>query len=96
MKRYLCSDNVFVRFTALYAIGLLLFLIAWYVSNLFFPEGLLRGGSTAEKIVGDTAAASLFVEFSRIAVANLILSLLIISSNSVLKINNYPLGYLIP
>ncbi len=61
MKKYLCSDNVFIRFAALYSVGLVLFLTAWYVSYLFFPEGILRGGSAAGKLVGDTAAASLIL-----------------------------------
>lgn len=96
MARYLCSRNVFVRFLSLYLTGILLFLVAWTLSYLLLPEGIIQGKNLASQISGGEAATSMAKEFIKIFAYNLFACSLIIAANLTLKIKEYPLGYLIP
>ncbi len=96
MKELLCNDKIYVRFIALYSAGLILCVIAWLVGYYFLPEGVLRGGSVTARLAGEEVARNLTHEFGKIAILNLISGSLIILANMNLRINGYPLGYLIP
>ncbi|MDF2521419.1 MAG: hypothetical protein K0R84_2047 [Clostridia bacterium] len=96
MREYLCSRKIWVRFLVLYAIGVALFIAAWIISFNFLPEGAMRGSNAASKLAGDGASASVVKEFARIFIVNLVMSCFIVGGNYVLKINNIPLGYIVP
>lgn len=96
MKRFFCHKRIYIRFISLYAFGILLFIIAWYLSYFLLPEGILRGKSVAAQIAGNDVADSLIKEFIKIFAFNLFSSSIIIFANFDSKINGYPLGYLIP
>jgi len=96
MKRYLCHEKNLVRFIALLALSAVLFLIFWTASYSWLPEGIFRG-KTGSAIVGADAADTFLSEFLRIAAYNLIMGIgLIIAANWILKVDCFPLGYLIP
>jgi len=93
---YLCHKKLWVRFLSYFSILILIFLILWTVSYYFLPEGVLRG-KTATVVTGNQAAESFLLEFLRIAIYNLFISIvLIIAANWIFKVGCYPLGYLLP
>ncbi len=96
MKKLITDKNILVRFAGLYLIGLLIFIFAWYVSFYFFPEGLLRETSVASRLAGGEVSVSFGKELTRIFMVNLFLGTLIIVFNLSFRINNIPLGHLIP
>lgn len=96
MKQFLMHTSLLVRFAALYALGLVIFLLAWSLSYALLPEGILRGGSAAAKLAGDQAAASLLTEWLKIAALNLMSTSIILVANISASVYGYPLGYLIP
>ncbi len=96
VRKFVCHKNIIIRFIGLYLIGLLIFIAAWFLSYYFFPEGLMRDTSLASKLAGSDISASIGKEFTRIFVVNLIMSSVIILFNLSFRVNNIPLGYLIP
>jgi hypothetical protein len=96
MKKFFCHEKNVVRFIALLALSAVLFLIFWTASYYWLPEGIFRG-KTGSAIVGTDAADTFLSEFLRIAAYNLIMGMgLIIAANWILKVDCFPLGYLIP
>jgi hypothetical protein len=69
---------------------------AWFLSFYLLPEGLMRDTSLASKLAGSDISASLGKELTRIFVVNLIMGSVIILFNLSFRVNNIPLGYLIP
>lgn len=96
MKRFIIHNNVLVRFSGLYFLGLGLFLAAWFLGFYLFPEGSMRGTSLASKLAGSDIGLSVGKELSRILLVNLLMGSVIILFNLSFRINNIPLGYLIP
>lgn len=96
MKQFLNHKSIFVRFFSLYAIGIIIFIIAWYLGYALLPEGILRGKSAAAQIAGNEAADSLLKELIKIFLINLFSASIIIFANFNSKVKGYPLGYLIP
>ncbi len=96
MKKLLLSEKLINRFLSLYGIGLVLLLIAWTIAYHFFPEGALRGSSAASRLAGEEVSSSLTAEFFRIFSVNLLFGGLIYAFNFAIKINRFPLGYMIP
>lgn len=96
MKRYLCSKNILKRFTGLYLLGLVIFIAAWFMGFHLLPEGVLRETSLASRMAGSGVSVSVGAELARIFVVNLLMATLIIIFNLSFRINNIPLGYLIP
>jgi len=96
MKKFVCHKNIIVRFIGLYLVGILIFITAWFVSFYFFPEGLMRDTSLASKLAGSDISVSIGKELTRIFIVNLIMSAVIIIFNLSFRVNNIPLGYLIP
>jgi hypothetical protein len=96
MKKFLCADRLLVRWLALTTVAALLFIAAWGLSYALLPEGILRGRTAAGVLAGETAAATFLAEWMRIFAINLVLGSLILAANRVLRVNGYPLGYLIP
>lgn len=97
LRRFLLHDSVFVRFAALFGIGLVVFYVAWALSYALLPEAVLRGKSGAAVLAGTDAAPTLGLEFVRIAAINLaVVVLFVIFPNRLLHVNGYPLGYLPP
>lgn len=96
MKRLLCHERLYVRFLALFGLGIVLFTLAWTLSYYFLPEGVLRGRTGSAILAGDEAAGSFIAEWLRIAALNLMAGSLIVLSNRIYRYKGYPLGYLIP
>jgi hypothetical protein len=96
MRQFLCADRLYVRWLTLSGTALLLFILAWILGYSLLPEGVLRGRTAASALAGETGASSFLVEWARIFTINLVLGSLILAANRVLRINGYPLGYLIP
>ena len=96
MRKFICHENLLVRFAGLYLLGLLLFLLAWNLGYFLLPEAALRGSSVAAKAAGEQVSGSLYGELSRIFLVNLILGSIIIGFNFAIRINRVPLGYMIP
>ncbi len=96
MKKFLCDDGWLVRWLALSTIAALLFIAAWGLSYALLPEGILRGRTAAGVLAGETAAATFLAEWLRIFAVNLVIGSLILAASRVLRVNGYPLGYLIP
>ena len=96
MRNIFCHKNIMIRFIGLYLFGLLIFIAAWFLSFYLFPEGLMRDTSLASKLAGSEISVSMGKELIRIFVVNLIMSSVIILFNMSFRINNIPLGYLIP
>ncbi len=95
MKNLLLHNKLYLRFIGLFSTGLILFIIAWIIGYNYLPEGVLRGASAAARLAG-TEKTNLYTEFIKIASINLFMGSLIVLANTNLKINGYPLGYLIP
>mgnify|MGYP000114967790 CR=1 FL=1 len=85
-------DRVAVRFLALWTLCFGLFLVAWTVSYLFLPEGLLRraGGPGPLSSTADTVTA----EFLSIFAWNLGFALLVVAANTFRSVRT-PMGYLV-
>jgi hypothetical protein len=96
VEKLLLHKSVAVRFIALYAVGLILFYLAWFFSYSFLPEGLLRGYGAAAKLAGDRSSPVLVAEWVKIVGINLFSCLLVYTSNWFMIKNRFPLGYLIP
>jgi len=96
MKRLLCHKRLYVRFLALFGIGVVLFTLAWTLSYYLLPEGVLRGRTGSAMLAGDKAAGSFIAEWLRIVVLNLMAGSLIVVANRIYRYKGYPLGYLIP
>ncbi len=96
MKKYICNKNILVRFAWLYIFGLLLFIIAWFLSFYLLPEGVLRDTSFAAKLAGSDVSSSIGKELVRIFAVNLFMGVLIVAFNFSFRINGIPLGYVIP
>jgi hypothetical protein len=96
MKRFLCHDRLLVRFLSLYASGLVLFVMVWFLAYLLLPEGVLSGKTLSSRLAGKGPAATFMAEFARTFAINLACSALIIYANWEARIKGYPLGYLIP
>ena len=62
MKRLLCHKRLYVRFLALFGLGVVLFTLAWTLSYYFLPEGVLRGCTGSAILAGDEAAGSFSAE----------------------------------
>lgn len=96
MRKFVCHKNIIIRFIGLYLIGLLIFIAAWFLSFYLFPEGLMRDTSLASKLAGSEISLSIGKEVIRLFIVNLLMSAGIILFNLSFRINNIPLGYLIP
>ena len=96
MKRLLCHERLYARFLALFGLGAVLFTLAWTLSYLFLPEGVLRGRTGSAMLAGDEAAGSFLAEWLRIAALNLMAGILIVLANRIYRYRGLPLGYVIP
>jgi len=96
MKRLLCHERLYVRFLALFGLGVVLFTLAWTLSYLFLPEGVLRGRTGSAILAGDEAAGSFAAEWLRIVALNLVMGSLIVVANRIFRYKGFPLGYIIP
>ena len=96
MKRLLCHERLYVRFLALFGLGAVLFTLAWTLSYLFLPEGVLRGRTGGAVLAGDEAAGSFLAEWLRIVAVNLVGGSLIVLANRIYRYKGFPLGYIIP
>ena len=96
MKQLLCHERLYVRFLALFGLGVVLFTLTWTLSYLFLPEGVLRGRTGSAMLVGDEAAGSFIAEWLRIVALNLMMGSLIVLANRIFHFKGFPLGYLIP
>jgi hypothetical protein len=96
MKRLLYHERLYVRFLALFGLGVVLFTLAWTLSYLFLPEGVLRGRTGSAMLAGEEAAGSFIAEWLRIVALNLAAGSLIVVANRIYRYRGFPLGYLIP
>jgi hypothetical protein len=94
--RYLLHDKLMIRFAALSAIAVVLFVGVWTLSYLFLPEGILRGRNLGAVLAGtDLAGGSVLLEWLRIVAINLgVMLVLIVAPNLLRTEHDYPLGYL--
>ena len=96
MKQLLCHERLYVRFLALFGLGVVLFTLTWTLSYFFLPEGVLRGRTGSAILAGDEAAGSFLAEWLRIVALNLMAGSLIVLSNRIYRYKGFPLGYIIP
>jgi hypothetical protein len=96
MRRFLCHERLYVRFLALFGLGVVLFTLAWTLSYYLMPEGVLRGRTGSAMLAGDEAAGSFIAEWLRIVALNLVAGSLIVLANRIYRFRGYPLGYIIP
>lgn len=96
MKRILCHEHVLVRFGGLYLLGFVFFLGTWHLGYHLLPEGALKGSSIAAQAAGEEVSGTLAGELIRILLINVIMGTMIVSFNLALRINKFPLGYLVP
>jgi hypothetical protein len=100
MKKYinekLGEKSIIVRFMTLYIISLILFVLSWTISYLFFPEGIIRGIGILPGMAGMEASETLIKEFLTIVGLNSLGWVLILIGNYILKVKNFSFGYLIP
>ncbi len=97
MQRLLRHPSVWVRFLALYGLGLGFFILGWVVSYYALPEGILKGRTGAALLAGEGASPTVLAEFLRIAGLNLaILFLFVLLPNRMVRVGDYPLGYFPP
>lgn len=85
-------DRVEVRLVSLWSLCFVLFLVAWTLSYLFLPEGLLRrtGGPGPLSSTADTVTG----EFVAIIAWNLGFGLLVVAANTFRSVRT-PMGYLV-
>jgi hypothetical protein len=97
LMKYLAHENPIIRFASLVAVGILLFLPAWYIGYYLLPEGIFRGGAEAHMARSQlaTSSASVFEEWTRIFTANLIPVLIILLGGLLIRVNGLTFGYLI-
>ena len=97
LRRLLMHPRLIVRFVSLEGLALIAMYAGWSMGYLFLPEGVLRMKSGAALLAGSEPAASLWLEFARIAAINLaVVALFVLLPNRILSVNGYPLGYLPP
>ncbi|MEA3375687.1 MAG: hypothetical protein U9R72_05755 [Chloroflexota bacterium] len=96
VKRLLCHETWYVRSLSLLGLATALFVLAWTLSYYLLPEGILRSRSGAAVLAGEEAAASFALEFLRIAAINLAMMGVVVFANRLLRVQGYPLGYLLP
>ncbi len=96
MRKFVCNKNILIRFSGLYLLGLVIFFASWLLSFHLFPEGIMRDTSLASKMAGSDISVSIEKELTRLFIVNLIMSAVIVLFNLSFRINNIPLGYLIP
>ena len=96
MTQLLCNKRLYIRFLTLFGLGVVLFTLAWTLSYLFLPEGILRGRTGSAILVGDEAAGSFLAEWLRIVALNLFSLLMVMLSNRIYRYKGFTLGYLIP
>jgi hypothetical protein len=85
-------DRVVVRFVALWILCFASFLVAWTLSYLFLPEGLLRRPGSPGPL--STTADTVLREFLSIFVWNVGFCLLVVAANTFRSVRT-PLGYLV-
>ena len=77
MNRLFLHKSLIVRFLCLYLLAAVLCVIVWTGSWLWLPEGLLQGGTGAAVLAGeDVLGGSVFLEWARIFLLNLVLGVL--------------------
>jgi hypothetical protein len=96
MKKLLLHKSLIIRFISLYLMGLLLFLLTWFISYYFLPGGIIRGASAAAKFAGNDVGGNLLGEWMKIIAFNLFATAIIIYANISTYVRGYPLGYLVP
>ena len=96
MNSLLYHEKLYIRFLAMFGLGIVLFTLTWTLSYFFLPEGVLRGRTGSAMLVGDEAAGSFLAEWLRIVVMNLIAGSLIVLSNRIYRYKGFPLGYIVP
>lgn len=85
-------DRVVVRFVALWALCLGLFLAAWTLSYWFLPEGLLRRTGGPGPL--SESAATVGGEFVSIFAWNLGFAVIVVAANTLRSVRT-PMGYLV-
>ena len=96
LRHSLTHDRLIVRFVALLAVVSVVFVGMWSASYWLLPEGLLAGRTGAAVFAGnDLAGGSVWLEWIRIFVFNLAVTLLIlVPANLLIGKRGYPLGYM--
>ncbi|MCL4561996.1 MAG: hypothetical protein M1281_15475 [Chloroflexi bacterium] len=93
-QKYLMHDRLPVRFGLLLGVVLIVFLLAWTLSYLFLPEGVLLGKTAAQALAGnDLAGGSVYLEWLRILALNIGMMGLFVAANLFRATGNVPLGY---
>ena len=95
-NKFLFNNSIIVRFISLFAIGAILFTVAWYLSYHLLPEGLMRGKTGAAIIIGSEAAPTMLEEWGKIVFYNLVALFVIVLINFIRFRDRFPLGYITP
>jgi len=89
--------NLFVRVFSLVGLGVVLFVLAWFVGYFLLPEGAFRSGSdalmTTYKL--EKTTTSIFQEWIGLLRVNLFVASLIVISSLLMKVNGIPFGYVV-
>lgn len=95
--RFLTHPNLFVRFSSLLTLGIVLFVLAWSIGYYLLPEGAFRAGAdamiAARNLEG--TSTSILQEWARIFRANSIPAILILAGSLLIKVNGFPFGFLV-
>jgi len=89
--QYVNHDDVLVRFVSLWIVVASVFTIAWVLSYVFLPQGLLRGGNPG---AATGYAGSLTREFLWLFGWNVGVSLIAVGANTLRSVKT-PMGYVI-
>ncbi|MFW5746973.1 MAG: stage II sporulation protein M [Nanoarchaeota archaeon] len=95
-KKWLLHPRLPVRFGALFAVMLVCFLVSWTLSYYFLPEGILQAKTGAGFFSQLMESDNMYIEFLFVFMYNLIAFVFIIAASRMLKVKDYPLGYIIP
>jgi hypothetical protein len=91
MFEYLTGSNMLRRFILMWALSFSIFFLAWTVSYLILPQGVLRGKLPSTWLFGEDV--DVLSTFLKIFITNFIIGGVIFSLCNLFRVGNVPLGY---
>lgn len=91
----LCDPRLLVRFAALLAAAVVVFLLTWSLAYFVLPAEVLRGRTGGAVLAGgDEVASTVTVEMMRILAVNIVLATLVVVAANLLRTRRgVPMGY---
>lgn len=91
LSQWLNSDNIWVRFAALWVLCALIFVVAWTASYYLLPEGVLRGKLLGQGMPIETP--QVITTFLRIFAINMLAGCGLVTLANLFRVGDTPLGY---